>query len=247
VNDVLVTPTSTVAQRARSAAALASLVGAASLGTLAGLKWGPGTWWGQGIYFACKAVLLIVPTAWLFRIDRSRAGWSPARSGSIGVGVLLGFITAAAILSGYALAATAGWIDGGPLRTLAAKNHLNTFWIYLAFATGTSLGNALLEEYVWRWFVVRRWEDLLGPTLPWRRTLAVFLAAACFTAHHTVVLSLYFAWPAVALGSAGVFIGGTLWSALYMKYRSIWPGYACHILADIAIFIVGWHLIAGAP
>ncbi len=45
------------------------------------------------------------------------------------------------------------------------------------------------------------------------------------------------------LGSTGCFLGGVIWSGLYLRYRSIWPGYLSHVLADVAIYIIGWHLI----
>jgi hypothetical protein len=47
------------------------------------------------------------------------------------------------------------------------------------------------------------------------------------------------------LGSCGVFLGGAAWSWLYLRYRSIWPGYVSHAIADAAIFIIGYRLIFG--
>jgi membrane protease YdiL (CAAX protease family) len=47
------------------------------------------------------------------------------------------------------------------------------------------------------------------------------------------------------LGSLGVFIGGAVWSWLYLRYRSVWPCYLSHALADAAIFIIGYRLIFG--
>ncbi len=85
--------------------------------------------------------------------------------------------------------------------------------------------------------VERKWETLVGGPL------AVVLAAFCFTLHHASALKLYFDWRITLLGSAGVFAGGVLWSGLYLRYRSIWPGFVSHILVDLAMFAVGWHLI----
>ena len=66
-----------------------------------------------------------------------------------------------------------------------------------------------------------------------------------FTAHHVIVLVAQFDWPIALLGSLGVFIGGATWSWLYLRYRSIWPGYVSHAIADAAIFIIGYRLIFG--
>ena len=98
-----------------------------------------------------------------------------------------------------------------------------------------------MEEYVWRWFVFRKFEVLLGGKL------AVPAAALAFTAHHVIVLAAQFDWPIAVLGACGVFIGGAAWSWLYLRYRSIWPGYVSHAIADAAIFIIGYRLIFGGP
>jgi hypothetical protein len=47
------------------------------------------------------------------------------------------------------------------------------------------------------------------------------------------------------VASTGVFIGGVIWAWLYSRYRSIWPGWISHVLADIAVFGVGWWLLFG--
>ena len=46
-------------------------------------------------------------------------------------------------------------------------------------------------------------------------------------------------------GFRGIFIGGTVWSGLYLRYRSIWPGYASHAIVDVAVFGIGWWVIFG--
>jgi membrane protease YdiL (CAAX protease family) len=52
-----------------------------------------------------------------------------------------------------------------------------------------------------------------------------------------------FGWAVTLLGSAGIFVGGLTWSWLYRRYRSTWPGYVSHILADAAVFVIGWLLL----
>jgi membrane protease YdiL (CAAX protease family) len=70
-------------------------------------------------------------------------------------------------------------------------------------------------------------------------------AALAFTAHHVVALAGQFNWDITLLASLGVFIGGTAWSWLYLRYRSIWPGYVSHAIVDVAIFVIGYGLIFG--
>jgi membrane protease YdiL (CAAX protease family) len=47
----------------------------------------------------------------------------------------------------------------------------------------------------------------------------------------------------VVLGSAAVLAAGACWSWLYLRYESIWPAWISHVIADAAVFIVGWQLL----
>jgi len=42
-----------------------------------------------------------------------------------------------------------------------------------------------------------------------------------------------------------VFVGGLIWSWLYLRFRSIWPCWLSHACVDIPIFIAGWMIIFG--
>jgi membrane protease YdiL (CAAX protease family) len=97
--------------------------------------------------------------------------------------------------------------------------------------------NSLLEEYVWRWFVFRRCEDLLAG---W---LAVLASGLFFTLHHAVLLAVEFDWKVATLSSAGVFAGGAIWSFHYLRYRSVWPGYLSHAIVDVTILAIGYHIL----
>jgi membrane protease YdiL (CAAX protease family) len=108
---------------------------------------------------------------------------------------------------------------------------------YLALATYLIVINSVLEEYVYRWFIFRKWEVLVGGHA------AVLLAAAVFTVHHVILMGAYFSAWVAALAGTGVFAGGVLWSFLYLRYRSLWPGYVSHALVDVAILTVGWALL----
>ena len=99
--------------------------------------------------------------------------------------------------------------------------------------------NSILEEYLWRWFVVTRCEVLMP------RLAAVVLSGLLFTLHHIIALDVYFDWRVVVLGSLGVFIGGATWSWLYIRYRNIWAAYVSHVFADVIIFAIGWKLLFG--
>jgi hypothetical protein len=74
-------------------------------------------------------------------------------------------------------------------------------------------------------------------------------AAACsalfFTLHHIVAMHVYLGTTALVLCSLGVFLGGVIWSMMYVRYRSIRPGYLSHALVDPCIFTLGAWLLFG--
>ena len=129
------------------------------------------------------------------------------------------------------------WIDADRVRTVAQQNGIGSVQIYLAMVVYWITVNSLLEEYVWRWFVVRQCEALMAPLA------AVLCSAAFFTAHHVVALKVQFDWRVTVLASLGVFIGGAVWSWLYVRYRSVWVCYVSHAIVDVPIFVIGWWLI----
>jgi hypothetical protein len=218
--------------------ALALLVPAPTLGALGMLFWFTpplNTIWSA----LFKVWILVLPAVWHRYVDRDRYRWPtlPRRgwAAGIGTGVAIFIIMYAA----YWLIGR-HWIDQQMMRELAAERGFDDPIVYLGLAVYICLFNALLEEYVWRWFVARQAEALTGRT--WA---GVLLSGLLFTVHHVFALAAWFDWRLVLLGSIGVFVGGVTWSWLYLRYRSIWPAYVSHFFPDVAIFLIGWHLIFG--
>ncbi len=219
--------------------ALLLLVPAQSIATVMFFWWSE-TPTGKFIFVACKLWLALLPVAWLKFVDRGPLSWSPPKLGGFRAGAVLGLVIAAVIFAAYAIALHLGAINSDKIEGRAAQTGLNHLSAYIGSAIWWVTFNSLMEEYVWRWFVFRKFEVLLGGKL------AVLAAALAFTAHHVIVLAAQFNWRIALLGSLGVFIGGAAWSWLYLRYRSIWPGYVSHAIADAAIFIIGYWLIFGS-
>ena len=193
---------------------------------------------GHTVFLAAKIWLLLFPAAWYLGVERGRASWSPPRKGGLGVGALSGLAILAAIVAGAWLAGVRT-MDLAPLRAAVGEMGLGAPGSYLVAAAGWTLANSLMEEYVYRWFVLRQSEHLFSATG------AVLMSAAVFTLHHVIAVSQYLNLLHTVLASAGVFIGGAIWAWLYWRYRSIWPGWISHVLADLAVFGVGWWLLFG--
>jgi membrane protease YdiL (CAAX protease family) len=191
---------------------------------------------GQVIFAVCKLWLLVFPAAWYLLVERGRPSWSPPLLGGLGVGAVSGVAMGAAMVAGYWLFASP-LISRSDLRAVVESIDLDSPAAFFAGAIYWVLVNSLVEEYVYRWFVLRQCRALMPGAA------AVLAAAAVFTAHHVVALSVYLDAGLTALGSIGVFAGGALWSWLYLRYRSVWPCWISHVLVDIAVFAIGWRIV----
>jgi hypothetical protein len=193
---------------------------------------------GKTIFAVAKSWLLVFPAAWYLLVEKGRPSWSPPRGGGLAAGALSGLALAFVIVTGAWLFGVQE-MDLAPLRTVVREMGLNSVIPFLAGAAGWTFVNSLMEEYVYRWFILRQCESLM------HGTAAVCASAAIFTAHHVIAVSQYLDPVLATLASAGVFIGGLVWGWLYIRYRSVWPCWLSHVLADIAVFGVGWYLLFG--
>jgi uncharacterized protein len=221
----------------RALIALLLIVPFPSLGTAAAMLWWPESPAGKLLFVAAKLWVLLLPLVWTLAIDRKPLSWSPPHHGGFATAILTGLLIAAFIVTAYAFTLHVQWLDTTSLTERAARTGLDRPSLYLAGAFYWITLNSLMEEYLWRWFVFRKFEILLG-SHP-----ALIAAALAFTAHHIIALAAQFDALITTLASIGVFIGGATWSWLYLRYRSVWPSYVSHAIVDLPIFVIGWHLI----
>jgi membrane protease YdiL (CAAX protease family) len=197
----------------------------------------PGTA-GRVVFAVAKIWLVAFPAVWYLAIERGTPSWSPMRRGGLALGAAVGLGLGAVIVVGYS-GIIGHMVDPTAVRRAAASMELSSATRFLAAAAGWTLVNSLVEEYVYRWFILRELRLLLS------NAAAVVGSAAIFTAHHVVAMSIYLDPLPTVLGSVGVFLVGAIWSGLYIRYESIWPGWISHALVDVAVFGVGWHLLFG--
>ncbi len=215
--------------------ALLTLVPAPSLGALMALHIMPGNG-GNLLFSLAKIWLLLLPLIYFLAIEKHPLKFKLPQKAELITGIILGLSMFATIVVTYWLWGQS-WIDFELVKAKAQAVGLNSFPLYLAGAAYWTFVNALIEEFVWRWFVYRQWSILL-PSFT-----AVILSALCFTLHHTISLYAYFDWRITFIGSLGVFLAGAIWCWCYLNYRSIWSGYISHIFADLAIAFVGWQIL----
>lgn len=222
--------------RRSAALALAIVIPAPSIGALVSFWLAPGPT-GLVVYALCKATLYLTPALWARFVDRERwtvSGWS--RRGMVPA-IAFALAVGAAIVGVRVLLGDRA-IDVGSFRAVLDQNGLSSPGAFVAAALWLSLVNALLEEYVFRWFITSRFERLAPRHATW-------LSAAAFTAHHVIVLARYLPPATTALASAGIFVGGLAWSAIYRRAGSVWPGWISHALVDLAIMGVGYVALFG--
>jgi len=228
--------------------ALLLLVPAPTVGVLFAMHWFPDTWYGQTVHFAAKVWLLLFPLAWVAWVERGKLsppGWSWR---GMTAGVITGVLTLVVIVGAWELFAHR-MVDVAMFREKMHEIGLGTPARFLGFAAAVTIINALLEEYVWRWFVYEKARDSLaalgGSVKAMAVPGAIVLAGLFFVLHHSVAMSIYFDWQVNALASLGIFIGSATWSILYIKYKNIYAGYISHVFADIALFYVGYQVAFG--
>jgi len=200
---------------------------------------------GKMIQGALKVWILFFPVVWWVWIDRQKPSFPKPGKKGMAAAVITGSLIFAAMLGAFYI-----FKEHIPLDTLRQKakdTGFDNVGAYIGILIYIITVNSLLEEYVWRWFVFRKCEALCLSV--WGRPVggwvAVVMAGLAFTTHHVFALAAWVPPWLNILASIGVFIGGATWSALYLRYRSIWPGYVSHVFADVAIFIMGWQLIFG--
>ena len=192
-------------------------------------------------YPLLKVVMIAIPLAvWRWRRlgprdAIERIGLTrPRLVGGLGFGLLM----AAIIVAGYALVLR-GVVDGAGIaekvESLGLREH------YWAMAVVISLANAAFEEYYWRGF-------LLSELRPWvgRSGRLIVLAGVLFGLHHVFALAPLFAWPLAAACTAVTMIAGGFWAWMRVRGFSLVDLYVSHILADLAIMGIGWHLMQQA-
>lgn len=201
-------------------------------------------WLVQGVYGIGKVVQFAFPAVWVAWAGGGlrRPSWPGQRGAWAGLG--FGLLLLAAAVALYALALRpAGVLASAPAEAVRAKVTsfgADTWPRYLALGAFYSLLHAAAEEYYWRWFVFG--ELRRSCRLGW----AIAASGLAFAAHHLVLLGVYFGWASpwtFALGAA-VAAGGAFWAWLYQRSGSLLGPWLGHVMADVAIFTIGWQLVS---
>jgi membrane protease YdiL (CAAX protease family) len=197
----------------------------------------------QVAYGLGKVLQFAWPVLCVWYLERRFPWPAPLRARGLLLGLGIGIFIAAAMLWLY----VAVLRDSPLLERATGRLHqkLEEFGLtsrprFILFAVFLCGLHSLLEEYYWRWFVFGRLRRLV-PLVP-----ALVVSGLAFMAHHVIVLSFYFPgrfFSAALPLSLGVAAGGVIWAWLYDYTDSVYPSWIGHLLADAAIFLVGYDLL----
>ncbi len=191
---------------------------------------------GQIIWTVMKFWLIVMPALWLLLVEKGKVSLSKSSMKGLIEGAFWSIPVGAVIWLLYTFCLES-YVDKEGIRSQIESLGLTSSLSFWSFALMISFGNALMEEYVWRWFVFAKCKTLAGPFL------GILLAAFFFTAHHIIVIWNFGDAMIVTIGSVAIFLAGCLWCYLYQKFHSIWPGYISHVVADLAVFCIAWQIL----
>lgn len=239
-----------------SAANLAAVLFAMSYPTLltwvyfALLKDSPGSWQ-QAAFGLGKAIQFGFPVGWVLLHRRQTLSLAPVNGRWLAIATAIGLAQLAAGLLVHALWLRGSGMFDGPVPEMLAKLRgfgLDSRLGLIGLGVIYSVVHSGMEEYYWRWFVLKELQQELvarqsrtNPAL-----LALWLSSLAFMAHHVIVLAGYFRWdsPWTYVLSACVAIGGLIFGWLYQRSQSIYAPWLAHAFADATIFLIGYDLLA---
>lgn len=214
------------------------LVPVPSIGVLFGMILMPGTLLGQGVFILSKIWILLFPALWFVCIERERIPRGMTEKGGFKMGIYTGLGVCAFLVAMF-LTIGQKIINADIVSDVVRGIGLDSKVAYIGAALGWIFVNSLLEEYVWRWFVVRQCAQAMV------KPLAVVVSAFAFTLHHILATQVYFSGLLTLMSALCIFFAGVLWSWMFLRYKTIWPGWISHILVDISVFGIGYVLVFG--
>jgi membrane protease YdiL (CAAX protease family) len=197
------------------------------------------------LYTIAKAIQFLFPVVWILLSGETAAIGARLRPRGLASGLVSGLGIVAALWIVYL-----GWLAGGALagrleagvRIKLEQMGAVTPVRYLVLAVFLAVIHSFLEEYYWRWFVYGRLRRRLG------ETASLIVSSLGFMAHHVIILHAFLGWdrwPATAVLSLAVAAGGALWAGMYARSGSLAGPWLSHMLVDLGVLGLGYHLVGG--
>lgn len=163
-----------------------------------------------------------------------QAAWGKYEARGARYGIAIGLVLMVGVTAGIGLLLQA---EGSAESIRAILQHwgLQGGWVWL-FCLYLVIVNSLLEELMWRGFVLQRLLQFMG------RRAAILLSSFFFSLYHVVIAAFLFGLRWGLLITVLVFGAGVLWAWLKGLFPSVYPTWLSHLLADvgIAVSLIWW-------
>jgi len=192
----------------------------------------------KSVYSFTKVLILLWPIFWVILMKCKLPGVTAKSnvSRSILFGGMFSVILVVGVLFVYRL--FSGFFVSSGVDILAKVEDWNVGNYYILFAVFVSIFHSALEEYYWRWFVLK------GLMIKFSWFVSAFIGSIAFMSHHVIIISQFFSGWVVVLFSFIVFLLGFIWCFIYRKTGSLWGSWISHIFADAVLLYVGYLLIS---
>ncbi|MDD2714495.1 MAG: CPBP family glutamic-type intramembrane protease [Candidatus Wallbacteria bacterium] len=185
-----------------------------------------------------KLIMIAIPLiVWYrsgvsLRVLRLRIGLARI---SVVKGLLTGTLMSALIYLAYNLFFKS-MVNPGPIIDRLYALDLTDHYITTAFFL--SFSNSLMEEYYWRGFILDQMKKMISGVVP-----LCILNGIFFSIHHFAALLPMFRLNLTLAFAAATGVAAAVWSWQRLAGQSLLDCYVSHVLADLAIFYVGWEVI----
>lgn len=192
----------------------------------------------QILYFGLKLFFIFWPLFVVAAIEKKGALisvlFSKNQKKSIKAGLVWGTFLFISIIGFIKISPLNNYINdhsGFIKKRLIETGFINHFLVYGVIL---SVVHSLIEEYYWRWFVYSRLKRFF------QNSNASFLSSLAYSAHHIVVLNIYFSFWGVVFFGILVIMAGIFWNYTFNKYESIFASWIQHFFVDMAIIYIGY-------
>ncbi len=127
-------------------------------------------------------------------------------------------------------------LDTERVRRILEMWGITSSWFWI-FATYMTVVNSLLEEILWRGFILQRYSEILSSLQ------AIVVSSGFFALYHAIIGGVLFGWIWGLLITGAVFLVGMMWGKMKSGYDSIYPTWLSHLLADLGVMAALWAMI----
>ena len=189
----------------------------------------------QIFYGFSRIFLITLPFVWIVLIDKKKFSFVKFKKNGLWTGSFVGLAIGAGIVVVY-FAFLRDVLDFSQVKMKAEQLKFSNQY-FILFAIFLTFFNSSIEEYYWRWFGFTKMKNILP------KSSVYLLNAVGFATHHVILMLVFFEIGVGIILGVGVFVGGLIFSYLFDRFESTFPGWITHLLIDAALMIIGYDIL----